>query len=151
MHGLPCSSLQYCFGAPADVSPEPAPHLSSEPCSTQPNASTSPAILTQPQAANLTEPQHQSAVSCISQHTKTNGIRAKEPASVQQDVLHSSPSSEGIPDEEMSQEESPVQNPKYTYIPRPSIIRSPQVRFTETKTTTHFWFHLNLIIVEPSS
>ncbi|KAK3548703.1 hypothetical protein QTP70_017255, partial [Hemibagrus guttatus] len=120
MHGLPCSSLQYCFGAPADVSPEPAPHLDSEPGRIQPNASTSPVILTQPQAASLTEPQHQPAVR--SQHTKTNGTRAKEPAL----VLHSSPSSEGFPEEEMPHEESPVQNTKYTHIPRPSIIRSPQ-------------------------
>ncbi|KAG7333374.1 hypothetical protein KOW79_003509 [Hemibagrus wyckioides] len=120
MHGLPCSSLQYCFGAPADVSPEPAPHLGSEPSRIQPNASTSPVILTQPQAADLTEPQHQPAVS--SQHTKTNGTRAKEPAP----ILHSSPISEGFPEEETPQEESPVQNTKYTHIPRPSIIRSPQ-------------------------
>lgn len=127
MHGLPCSSLQYCFGAPADVSPEPAPHLGSEPSRIQPNASTSPVILTQPQAADLTEPQHQPAVS--SQHTKTNGTQAKEPAP----VLHSSPISEGFPEEETPQEESPVQNTKYTHIPRPSIIRSPQVRVWHAK------------------
>lgn len=128
MHGLPCSSLQYCFGAPADVSPEPALHLSSEPCRTQPNASASPVILTLPRAANLTEPQHQPAVSCISQHTKTNGTQSKEPAPVQRNILHSSLSSEGFSEEEAPQEESPVQNTKYPHIPRPSIIRLPQVR-----------------------
>lgn len=128
MHGLPCSSLQYCFGAPADVSPEPAPHLGSEPCRTPPNASTSAIVLTQPQAANLTEPQHQPAVSCISQHTKSNGTGSKESAPVQRDILHSSPSSEGFSEEETPQEESPVQNTKFPHIPRPSIIRSPQVR-----------------------
>ncbi|KAF7698936.1 hypothetical protein HF521_003678 [Silurus meridionalis] len=131
MHGLPCSSLQYCFGAPADVSPEPAPHFDSEPCRTRPNASTSPVILTQPQAANLTEPQHQPAVNSISQHTKNNGTGSKEPEQVQQDILHSSPSSESFSEEDMPQKESPVQNTKYPHIPRPSIIRSSQVRLIQ--------------------
>lgn len=126
MHGFPCSSLQYCFGAPADVSPEPAPHLGSEPCRTQPNASTNPVVLSQPGC--LTETKHQPAVSCISQHTKTNGTRSKDPAPVQRDNLHSFPCSEGFSEEQTPQEESPVQNTKYTHIPRPSIIRSPQVR-----------------------
>lgn len=128
MHGLPCSSFQYCFGAPADVSPEPAPQLGSEPCRTPPNVSTSSVILTQPRAANLTEPQCQPAVNCITQHTKTNGTQSKEPAPVQQAILHFSPSSDCFSEEEAPQEESPVQNTKYPHIPRPSIIRSPQVR-----------------------
>lgn len=128
MHGLPCSSLQYCFGAPADVSPEPAHHLGSEACRTPPNDSTSPVVLTQPQAAKLTDPQHQPAASCISKHTKTNGTQSKEPAPVQRDILHSSPSSDHFSEEEAPQEESPVQSTKYPHIPRPSIIRSSQVR-----------------------
>lgn len=130
MHGLPCSSLQYCFGAPADVSPEPAPRLSSEPCGTPPDVGTSSVVATQPRAANLTEARHQPAISCISQHNtyKTNGTQSKEPAPVQRGFLHSSPSSECFAEEEVPQEESPVQHPKYPHIPRPSIIRPTQVR-----------------------
>lgn len=126
MHGLPCSSLQYCFGAPADVSPEPAPHLSSEPCGTPPNVGTSSVVVTQPRAANLTVARHQPAISCISQHntSKTNGTQSKEPAPVQQGFLHS----ERFTEEEVPQEESPIQQPKYPHIPRPSIIRPTQVQ-----------------------
>ncbi|KAL7878621.1 hypothetical protein AOLI_G00095950 [Acnodon oligacanthus] len=127
MHGLPCSSLQQCFGAPADVadvSPEPALQLDSlEPCRTQPDPTVHPTVLTQPAVASLTEPHHQPAFSCVSIHTKANGSQLKESVPNDKHVLRSSPSSEGFSEDDNALEESPVLDKKYPHIPRPSIIR----------------------------
>ncbi|KAK1784933.1 hypothetical protein P4O66_018366, partial [Electrophorus voltai] len=131
MRELPCSSLQHCFGAPTDVSSEPDSCLDLELCGTQAHANPVPIVLSQPRPARPPEAQHQPAVSCISLHTKTNGIRSKERVPDDKHIFHSHLSSEGLSEglsegaseEDSLHDESPVPDSGYPHIPRPSIIK----------------------------
>lgn len=135
MHGLPCSSLQYCFGSPADVSADPAAHTASETC----HAEFAPAELPQPISAQpvpkepVAEARDSSSVSCHVSHVSIpskapNGTKPNSDEPQLEDVhtLQSSPSLRELSDSE-APEGSPDLGIKYPQIPRPSIIKHPQV------------------------
>lgn len=121
MHGLPCFSLQRCFGAPADVSAEPA-GLDSADSRTPTDPNTSLTILTQPGPAGPTEghPERHRG----SQRSGTGRSRSEELAGDDGDVRHVRHEFS----QHASQGKSSVPDTEYPHIPRPSIIRSLQVR-----------------------
>ncbi|XP_076848474.1 protein FAM107B isoform X3 [Brachyhypopomus gauderio] len=150
MRGLPCASLQHCFGASTDVPAEPDLCLDSEHHGSRARPIPTPAVLSQPGAARAAGTQHQQAVSCISLHTKTNGVQTKESVPDDKHIFHASSSTKGLSEEvseelsegleeEVSEElsgglseddrphcihnESPIPDTKYPHIPRPSIIK----------------------------
>ncbi|XP_048113134.1 uncharacterized protein LOC125303418 [Alosa alosa] len=139
MHGLPCSSLQYCFGGPADVSADPTQDVNPETCHGEFDPAEFPRpISAQPASKEpASELRDSSPVSC---HVSHVSIRSKAPngtkpssaepeleLELEEDVhsLQSSPSLRELSDDE-AQEGSPDLGMKYPQIPRPSIIRHPQ-------------------------
>lgn len=130
MHGLPCSALQYCFGGPPDVSADPASFQDPQISKPGPDPAMGLAVLTQPGPIKPVRTDSQPSFSCVSIQTKTNGTnsKTKELDTENQDTLHSYPSSEGLSEEDDSQDRSPVLDTKRPHIPRPSIIRPQKVR-----------------------
>lgn len=132
MHGLPCSSLQYCFGSPADVSADPTQQADHDTCHGEFDRRALPRpISAQPAPKEpATEPRDSPALHRVSIITKApNGTKPSSVEPELEDVhsLQSSPSLRELSDDE-AQEGSPDLGIKYPQIPRPSIIRHPLVR-----------------------
>lgn len=133
MHGLPCSSLQYCFGSPADVSAEPGQHTDQNTCHTDFGPTGQPQPISVQPAASDPVPRPGDSPECIHVSSTINATNGTEfnssPEPVLEDVHHlqSSPSLRELSDDE-AQEDSPDLGLPYRQIPRPSIILHPQVR-----------------------
>ncbi|KAA0715128.1 hypothetical protein E1301_Tti008821 [Triplophysa tibetana] len=126
MHGLPCSSLEYCFGGPPDASPESAPYPDSEVSKNGSDHVMGPTILTQPGPVKTVRTDSQPSFSCFSIRSKANGTA--ELGSVNQDRLHSYPCSEVVSEDE---DIDSILDTKRPHIPRPSIIRPLRERIQE--------------------
>lgn len=151
MHGLPCSALQYCFGGPPDVSPEPAPYPDTGVSKNGSDHVMGPTVLTQPGPVRTDS---QPSFSCISIQSKSNGTNPKtaELGSENQHTLNSYPCSEVVSEDE---DVDSILDSKRPHIPRPSIIGSPRVRVQRicVRSAVHLflllegWYDFSKIVV----